>query len=275
MERKFEDLKVSTRTIIATGNMEFNIENIFEKVPICGKTVEGGSCSIHTMYYKNKIRRQGGVVENVDISKQKTFRNALNVIMMVDDIKKVNFKISKNGKFQMTGCKNMEHAKIAALVFLEILMEHAPDSFVLCDEEFRLYFETVMTNVDCSAGYNINRQALDRIVNTTTPFHSLLETSFGYTGVNIKFPMQKNKYDLEVPVMQWKKGHPETLRKSNQPLGSLTVVKEGKPKFNTFLVFHSGQFIMSGMCEATMKDDYNRFLNILNSYQSEIREKLD
>ena len=104
MERKFEDLKVSTRTIIATGNMEFNIENIFEKVPICGKTVEGGSCSIHTMYYKNKIRRQGGMVENVDISKQKTFRNALNVIMMVDDIKRVNFKISKNGKLQMTGC---------------------------------------------------------------------------------------------------------------------------------------------------------------------------
>ena len=238
---------------------------------------DGGGGKLFDSYdvLQEQDSETGGVVENVDISKQKTFRNALNVIMMVDDIKKVNFKISKNGKFQMTGCKNMEHAKIAALVFLEILVEHAPDSFVLCGEEFRLYFETVMTNVDCSAGYNINRQALDRIVNTTTPFHSLLETSFGYTGVNIKFPMQKNKYELEVPVMQWKKGHPETLHKSNQPLGSLTVVKEGKPKFNTFLVFHSGQFIMSGMCEATMKDDYNRFLSILNSYQSEIREKLD
>jgi hypothetical protein len=93
--------------------------------------------------------------------------------------------------------------------------------------------------------------------------------------VNIKFPLEKNKYDLEVPVMEWQKKRPETLRQSNRPLRTLTVVKEGKPKFNTFLVFHSGQFIMSGMCEATMKEDYDRFLGILRSYQSEIREKLD
>ena len=280
MEKKFEDLKVSTRTIIATCNVEFNIENIFKNVPIQGKTLEGlGSSAIHMMYYKNKIRRRGDIIEDVDVSKQKTFRNALNVIMMVDDIKKVNFKISKNGKFQMTGCKNMEHAKLSALVFLEILAEYVPDSFVLRpnenDDEFRLYFETVMTNVDCSAGYNINRKALDHIINTTTSFHSLLETSFGYTGVNIKFPVEKNKYDLEVPVMEWQKRRPETLRQSNQVLRTLTVVKEGKPKFNTFLVFHSGQFIMSGMCEATMKEDYDRFLGILHSYQSEIRDKLD
>jgi hypothetical protein len=41
------------------------------------------------------------------------------------------------------------------------------------------------------------------------------------------------------------------------------------------LVFHSGQFIMSGMHEGTMRDDYNRFMGILKNFQPHIRENLE
>lgn len=122
-----------------------------------------------------------------------------------------------------------------------------------------------MTNVDCRTGHCI--------INTTTPFHSLLETSFGYTGVNIKFPVASDWKEMEVPVVEWKRGEP--LRLSHQPLSSLTVKEGGKFKYNTFLVFHSGQFIMSGMHEKTMKPDYDLFMRILKDHQDEIREILD
>lgn len=265
---EFQDLKVSTRTIIASANVEFDIETIFTKIPMA----ERKRTRIDRMYYKNKIR-EGGQKEYEDRNKQKSFRNALNVIMMIDDEKKVNFKVSKNGKFQMTGCKNVEHARIATVSFLEALEEHCPESFHQRSDMFRVFFEIVMTNVDCRTGYCINRQALDRIINTTTPFHSLLETSFGYTGVNIKFPVMSDWKDMEVPVVEWRTGEP--LRLSYQPLSSLTVKEGGKVKYNTFLVFHSGQFIMSGMHEKTMKPDYDLFMSILKDHQDQIREVLD
>ena len=133
-----------------------------------------------------------------------------------------------------------------------------------------------MTNVDCGTGYCINRQSLDRIINKETPYHSLLETSFGYTGVNIKFPVQTNWFALEVPIVEWNMNRPNTLKLYEKPLNQLMEEpNQKKPKYNTFLVFHSGQFIMSGMHEGTMKEDYDRFMMVLRSFQPQIRETLE
>ena len=45
-------------------------------------------------------------------------------------------------------------------------------------------------------------------------------------------------------------------------------------RHNTFLVFHSGKIIMSGLCELFMKDIYYKFLDIINECHNEIEEKL-
>jgi hypothetical protein len=116
---------------------------------------------------------------------------------------------------------------------------------------------------------------LDRIINTTTPYHSLLETSFGYTGVNIKFPVDLDWFQMEVPVMRWVRNQPETLLFQEAPLSHVAPAKKLKKKYNTFLVFHSGQFIMSGMREDTMRDDYYRFVGILKGHEDNIKEVLD
>lgn len=270
--KSFEELKVSTRTIIATANVEMDTETIFKTIPIQEQWLNGEKMRIDVMYYKHEIRttdetrRQEG-------KKQKSFRNALNVIMYVGD-KKVNFKVSKNGKFQLTGCKEIRHAKMAVFSFLETVNATCPRAFIAQPRYFRVYMEIVMTNMDCCAGYCINRQMLDRIINTETPFHSLLETSFGYTGVNIKFPVQTDLASLQIPLFEWECGRPETIQ--DKTMSMSLVLKEKMPvKYNTFLVFHSGQFIMSGMFEDTMRDDYNRFLSILNENESSVREILD
>jgi len=50
--------------------------------------------------------------------------------------------------------------------------------------------------------------------------------------------------------------------------------KLNKQRYTTFLVFHSGKVIMSGMEETFMKDVYYDFLTIINDCYEIIREKL-
>ena len=289
MDRDFKELKVSTRTVIATANVEFDIEKIFQEIPMIQKMVppvlkmekEGDDQMVHTridtMYYKNRTRTwtSRGIFQNEESAK--SFRNALNVIMLLGGSKKINFKVSKNGKFQITGCKSLDHARVATFSFLNILTEYCPEYIRLHDgNRIRVFFQIVMPNVDCGTGYCINRQSLDKIINKQTPYHSLLETSFGYTGVNIKFPVQTNWYELDVPIIDWEINQPGTLSLYEKPLKSLVEEPlQKKQKYNTFLVFHSGQFIMSGMHEGTMRQDYERFMGILRNFQPQIRENLE
>ena len=48
-----------------------------------------------------------------------------------------------------------------------------------------------------------------------------------------------------------------------------------KKKYNTFLVFHSGNIIMSGMIEELMEPAFNIFQNIITDSKNLIEEKLD
>lgn len=276
--KEFEDLKVSTRTIIASANLEFDIDLLFKKVPLTKHVYlfEGKQYSVYidTIHYKNNIRERNMKDIMINTGHQKSFRNALNVVMMLDDVKKINFKVSKNGKFQITGCKDLEHAKMCVFAFLEMMGEYCLGA-IHTNTFISVSFEIVMTNVDCGTGYCINRQSLDKIINTTTPYHSLLETSFGYTGVNIKFPVSLDWFHMDVPTMEWNLNKPETLQFKKVPLAQVVPTKKIKKKYNTFLVFHSGQFIMSGMKEDTMKEDYYRFVSILKDYENNIKEILD
>lgn len=270
--KTFDELKVSTRTIIASANIDFDIEKIFSEIALENTVMLKGErheTRIDMMYYKNKARSSS---PNPQIPK-KSFRNALNIIMMIGGDKKINFKISKNGKFQITGCKDIAHAKIGVFSFIDGVGKMNKNMTAL---KIRVFFEIVMTNVDCGIGYCINRKALDTIINTETTYNSLLETSFGYTGVNIKFPVAKDWYELEVPVLEWTLADPSDYSDYTAPLQSFKTRPDNiKQKYNTFLVFHSGQFIMSGMHEDTMRDDYNNFMNILSHHNDVIREKLD
>jgi TATA-box binding protein (TBP) (component of TFIID and TFIIIB) len=277
--KAFDELKVSTRTIIASANIDFEIEKIFNEISLENAVVFSGASyktRIDMMYYKDKMRSLSANTHGKTAPK-KSFRNALNVIMFIDDNKKINFKISKNGKFQITGCKDISYAKIGVFSFIESIGKITPALYDnIPNNKIRVFFEIVMTNVDCGIGYCINRKALDTIINTKTGYNSLLETSFGYTGVNIKFPVSIDWYELQVPVLEWTLNTPADLCDFKATLESLKPRPENiKKKYNTFLVFHSGQFIMSGMHEETMRDDYTHFMDVLTQYNDTIKEKLN
>ena len=51
--------------------------------------------------------------------------------------------------------------------------------------------------------------------------------------------------------------------------------KLNKERNNTFLVFHSGKIILSGLCPEVQRDVYYEFLNIIRKSYKWIEEKLD
>ena len=52
--------------------------------------------------------------------------------------------------------------------------------------------------LDFDIGFYVDREKLANYMSTQTEFHSLLETSFGYTGVNIKIPIQNDVSDMKI-----------------------------------------------------------------------------
>ena len=139
---KFDDISVSTKTIIGVSNLTIPISELYEVLPVekyvvipkkrgrqkkiyredPNKELEEGS--IITLKYQDECRgvdlNEKKNKKKKTLTKKKFFRNALTVVMKVDE-KFINFKISKNGKFQMTGIKYDEQAVKCIKFFWEKL----------------------------------------------------------------------------------------------------------------------------------------------------------
>ena len=289
----FDDIMASTKTIIGVSNIEMNIEGIFNHL---------GTKEYHVVKKRRGRRKKDAGEENpnkldegdiislkyrdrvrgVNLKKttsRKFFRNALTVVMYVDG-KFINFKLSQNGKFQITGPKKTEQAVKSIKTFWELIKGNDKlYKYKKDDKVFRVIFLTVMTNIDFNIGFNVDREKLDTYMNEFTKYNSLLEMSFGYTGVNIKFPIDK-KLDFYAPRISYIDNKWEsdqiTYDKYLETLSADEYNKQkNKRRYNTFLVFHSGNVIMSGMIKKYMKDEYNQFIRIMKGCKEKFEEKLD
>lgn len=291
----FGDIDVSTKTIIGVSNIHVNIESIFDHLntkeyhvvqkkrgrrkkdahEVIPNRLSDGD--IISLKYRDRLK---GVDLKKKSHKNKFFRNALTVVMYVAD-KFINFKLSQNGKFQITGPKKTDHAIRCIKIFWDIVKD-VSDLYEYKNKEdsvFRVSFLTVMTNIDFNIGFNVDREKLDTYINEFTKYNSLLEMSFGYTGVNIKFPIKKELefYLNRISFLDNEWVH-DTIMYTDY-LNSLTeddrAKQLSKKRYNTFLVFHSGNVIMSGMIKKYMEPEYNRFIQIIKQCRDNIEEKLD
>ena len=269
---KFDDIKISTQTIFGISNLTINTENLFHKFKIVPFTIiekrrgrkkknevevvpeilEDGS--IITVKFGDTIR---GVDTKQYKKRGKYFRNALTIVMFMKG-KMINFKISKNGKFQFTGCKDITHA-IQCIQFMwdqintdeyktNVKLDNNQNLYDFQDAKpFTIRFLTVMANIDFNIGFPINREKLDIFVNSNTEYNSLLETSFGYTGVNIKIKVVDD-IDFFINCMSYDDKTSEWTVSKISYSKFITLNSEyekyNKCRSNTFLVFHSGNIIM-------------------------------
>ena len=294
----FDDIKVSTKTIIGISNLEIDLENIYSKLPITPykiikkrrgrkrkdeKVIERNNIengSIVTLKYQGEMRGVDLKNKKKTRSSNKYFRNAVTVVMKIESNnsveKFINFKISHNGKFQMTGCKSSDQAEKC----IKYIWKYIND-FDICKQKsnFKVIFRTVMTNIDFNLGFTVNRENLDKYMNNHTPFNSLLETSFGYTGVNIKMAFN-DKINSELKTIEWDKTRWKKYNTSFEQYLDVIPLKDkekelSKQRYITFLVFQSGNVIMSGINKDYMQKYYNEFFKIINKCIDDIVEKLD
>jgi len=128
---------------------------------------------------------------------------------MIMDDKKINFKVSRNGKFQMTGCKKDEHAEKCIKWFWTYIKDSKDIYNIESSSQpiLKAIFIPAMRNIDFALNFFVDREKLDEYFNTFTTYHSLLETSFGYTGVNIKIPVIKPIQSLKLKQLTYINGN--------------------------------------------------------------------
>lgn len=289
--RIVDNINVSTTTVIVSTNLELELDWLMDILPV---TVYESAIFKTTKEFQEYIVSQNpeyGTITMIQhkeklkgfkIKKKKTkfFRNALSLVMYVGKL--VTIKIPKKGKLQMTGCITEQHTEECIKHLWNLIRQHpsSPDTYMYTSHpnEFHTIIRTVMTDIVFNLGFDINRQKLDRFMNIHTEFNSLLETSFGYTGVNIKVPFQLDPDNTQVKLLWWNDDWNSkyiTYSDYIQTLSNRDRQKElNKVRKNTFLVFHSGTAIMSGMTIEYMKDVYNKFFNLLVNARNEIEEKL-
>jgi TATA-box binding protein (TBP) (component of TFIID and TFIIIB) len=292
----FDNINVSTKTYTANTNLTIDIKALFNILPITPYTVV-----VKRRGRKKKIDNDdpnedipiGSIItikcegesRGVDIKPKKIktgvvkkwFRNSITIVIILD--KPINFKICRNGTFQMTGCKKHSHAE-DCVKYIWKYIKDLPDIYKINDgNNLKTIFIPSMRNIDFSIGFLVDREKLNVYMSSQQKFHCLLETSFGYTGVNIKIPLEDNIATMEVKKISYINGEWEEVMTTYQEyLDKLSPkdrqIKINNTRYNTFLVFHSGKVIMSGLTALYMKDIYYYFINIMRECYDVIEERL-
>lgn len=294
----FDDIPVSTKTLIAMTNLNLDLNKLFDFLPVVDiplTEIRKGRRRQNDISPSYKIS-PGSIISleiedkrrGVDIKKRKVkrgkktgkwFRNSFTVVLSLGD-KNINFKICKNGRFQFTGCKSNRHAyECIKYIWSYIKYNNEIYSFV-SGNYLDVIFIPAMRNIDFNMGFYVDREKLAHYMSTQTEFHSLLETSFGYTGCNIKVPIKIQIGDLILKRMKYLNEQWNTFNLSYSEYLEYLDPKERqkksqKDRYNTFLVFHSGKVIMSGLTGKLMRDTYDDFCKTIKKCYPFIKETLD
>lgn len=305
---QFDDVPISTKTIVCVTNWTIDIDALFHHLRVAdyqiGKRERKRKVqssdefdfipfgSILTLKYKNQMKgkdlKQKGspyhLVERSTGGSFSYFPNSLTIVMMLDKV--INFKLSKQGKIQFTGCKLLIHAEQCVEILYKLIQDiqsSLPQS--KRDDFFKvspytttqgqhlagpmIVFKTVMTNKDIRLDFNINRQKLDRYIQENTNYYSTTETSQDYTGINIKIAANIPE-DYILPLITWESEKKKWISHEARYADYLAMLNERerkkettKSRFHTFLIFYSGSVICSTPYKTEMNTLYPLFISTI------------
>jgi hypothetical protein len=289
--KTFEQIPISTTTIIVKSNITVDLDELYRLLPVTPIEVDDSITN------KNKIkeailaiglplgtiisvqfRDQSRGVKMTKSTKSTYFRNNMSIYILIKD-KIMNFKVPIQGKMQITGATRQEQATSCVKYFIQHLLDLPKKVYTIQDGmTIKLIFKTVMTDIVFNVGFKVDRQKLDHYINrSNNGYTSTLETSVGYTGVNIKHPFTHEDtemltIELDEKNRVWSEGT-TTFTKYLDSLSPSDRKKEiSKKRYNTFLVFYSGTAIMSGMTPYYMKDIYYNFNQMLQNDRKKVEE---
>ena len=289
----FETIQVSTKTFTTFSNIFIDIDKLYSLIPITEYTVRQKKRgrkkkdhieqeirkvdygSIITVKYQDKVRG----VDLKQTKNKKWFRNSITIVIILS--KPINIKICRNGTFQMTGCKfNTDSVDVVKYIWGIINETNTFTYKNNQEEQFYTYIIPSMRNIDFDVGFTIDRDKLNQYMYKHMDYHCILETSFGYTAVNIKMKLKNDIKDMQIKKISIDNGNTfvEEVVTYEEYLNKLSSKdcenKLKSSRYITFLVFHSGKIIMSGLTREFMRDEYKNFIDILKCAEEDIKEKL-
>lgn len=298
---EFDNIPVSTKTFVVATNITIDLAGLHKLIEVTPYVVipkKRGRKKKDAVVDPNKNIKNGsfisldyeGDIKGVNLKKKKAkvntdgtitpkfFRNSMSVVIKLDKL--VNFKICKNGTFQLTGCKSRKHSEHCVELTWNILKD-APNLYKFkYGTQFSVMYVPSMRNIDFCVGFNVDREKLRYYMSTQYKNKCILEPSFGYTGLNIKFPLRENILDTPLVKKVWNGNSWDKSIINYQDYLNTLAPKDAKSKlakkrFHTFLVFQSGKVIMSGLKSEYKKPIYDEFIGIIKKGFDEIEERLD
>jgi TATA-box binding protein (TBP) (component of TFIID and TFIIIB) len=311
---EFHENKISTTTQICCTNLNFDIAELFEKLPVTPFTVvqrrrgrkipnsempdpniNVASGSIITLKKDDHLR---GVDLNMRRNKRKSslnkrgqfFRNCLTIVMIIEG-KKINLKASRGGKLQVTGCKNNHFLYEALAFFWKYIKENCKYTFSR-GSSLDITIIPAMTNIDFNLGFNLDRDLLSDLINTHTEHLSMSESSFGYTGLSVKLKIEGDINLLEIMRLCEVPSSPAVASGGDGKVvwskekilyrDYLATISEkernkvlNKKRYTTMLCFSSGVCLCSSISRQTMEKSYKDFIGVIREWYTEIRERVD
>lgn len=270
----FNSLPVSTQTVMVYLNCTFDINNIFDNIPIEGdgtsniKNIQGEQGKIYQLKRAGQVRGAP--------TKKGHFRNQITAYIYVVD-KMVTAKIFPTGKFHLTGCKRLEHQQQAVTELVgHIRRINTPEHPTITMEDDRpltATLEVVMVNIDFHLGFEVDQRKLDQLLQKeSNDFYTVFETPVN-TSVNIKLdyndPNEKTFHQVVIT------GSPQKQIVKYTTTNECPKAKIKDTRTHTFLVFSSSKVIQSGRYyDDQMEPAYRKFIDFILKNRSKIELQL-
>ena len=301
-----DNIQPYTTTVLILTNLDINLQWLYDNtniIPI-NKEFNGTKRKKRFKDYITTLNPPYGSLTMMQYHRQikgwkfnqtsRVFRNGLSMVMYVGKL--LTIKIPKRGNIHITGCTEDEQVKLFIHYLLSLLKKGGNDAYTIIHElnnplnvpedTIRLSCITFMTNITFKIGFFINLYRLNEYMHQnkfSKNFMSLLETSVGHTGINIKSPFELDKDKISIEHIVYENDNYNSFPLSyDQYLASLPKIPKGeckhvtkKQRHNTFLVFNTGSVIMSGMVIPHMKDTYREFITEMIRARPFIEEVID
>ena len=247
------EIRISTMTIISNLNSIINIEDLFELLELDDNIK-------NDIYPRIEFLKYGGdkIKGNTKINKKKKnkknyFQNQITICILLDINKKINMKLFKNGKIQLTGIKDINIINNGCNYIFDIIRKFNEKNSIIEDTSKFNYindnYDIVLINSDFKVNYLLNRDNIFKLL-INMNFFVIFEPDI-YPGVNLKYFINSNNKN---------KGICNCTEKCN---GKGNGVGDGNCKRITIAIFQSGSIIITGSKNFNQIDICFEFINKL------------
>lgn len=275
----FYSNKVSTQTFTVKSNIkEISLLKFYDQTIVETDSTEKGIQSV-----KYQALKKGNIEEKTGKSKKnieekpikKNFLNCVTMIVFVD--KKINIKFFKNGVFQLTGCKNINHV-IESITMIRNVLLKIKDEFKFDegDDDLIVYIKSAMRNIDFDLGYQINRFSFfDYLVNTYKHDDNIVIPDAVGNKMDTKIKIRLTEEDiLSLPVVKFVfPSREQTTLCYKDCINETNKTPSSKPKdkFVSIFIFQNGKVLLSAADETIQSKYFDWFLSLIKNIENNIK----